>query len=129
MNTVSAIEANREITRDYLKESGFEVVLTRYTRVPSDTGGYTTDSQELAPQIFALIGPQAGLRRSPEEITNVGEVANYNLSLLGHHNANVQDGDTFILDGGKYRVDFVFPDQYRARYETVAVVVYEGRAS
>lgn len=126
MKTISIIDVHRRMTKEYLEDAGIELILTRHERVKSDTGGYSTTSRVLDSQIFAIIGPQAGLRRAPEVPSNVGDVAAYNLTLLGYHDADVRDNDTFELDGGRYRVDFVFPDSYRAQYEKVCVVVYEG---
>lgn len=127
MKTVSAVDANRELTQTYLEEAGIELTLKRPVRSRTASGGLTTDSiTELPPQTFALIGPQAGLRRAPEVPADVGLIASYNLTLLGSYDADVKDNDTFELNGGQYRVDFVFPDHYRAQYETVCVVVFEG---
>jgi hypothetical protein len=126
MKIKSAIEENKKITQAYLEEAGIDLTLTRIVKQKTSTGGFTPVPSTLPVQRFAIIGPQAGLRRAPEVPTNVGEIASYNLTLLGHYDADVKDNDTFELKGGRYRVDFVFPDDYRDRYETVAVVVYEG---
>lgn len=127
MKTVSAFDMQRQITKAYLEDAGISLVLKRPVRERTATGGLGTESiTELPPQTFALIGPQAGLRRAPEAPADVGSIASYNLTLLGYHDADVLDNDFFELDNGRYRVDFVFPDHYRAQYETVCVVVYEG---
>lgn len=127
MKTVSAIDAQREITNTYLEDAGFDIVLNRPVKSRTPSGGLTTDSVTVLPaQRFALPNAQTGLRRSPEAPADVGEISSYNMTLLGYYDADVEENDYFELDGERYRVDFVFPDRYRAQYETLCVIVFEG---
>lgn len=123
MKVLTEIDALKESTEDFLETNSRLITLTRHTKTRTETGGWVTSETVLEPQSFAIIGPTAGLRRAPEVPTDVGQVASYHLSLVGYPNADVRDSDTFELDGGKYRVDFVFPEH---KYKTHAIIVYEG---
>lgn len=124
MKAVSELDVQRETTRNFINAFPTPIALTRHTRSASGTGGFeTTATQQLAEQDFALLGSQS--QTAPQARTEQGEITQLRIFMLGLHDADIQEGDTFTLTSGSYRVEFVHPDR---SYRTFIEVVYEGSA-
>lgn len=122
MQVVSELAVQREATADFIEAHPVDLVLTRRTQQSDNAGGYVTTETQLLVQRFALTGAGSG---RPEVATQVGEVTQYQLQLVGYHTADIREHDTFTLEGGNYRVDFVYPER---DYRIVALVLFEGTA-
>lgn len=110
------------MTNEFIKANPTSLVLTRHTESPSATGGVDHVETNLLAQDFVISGGAS--MRPPEATTEAGNIANYTIQLIGYYDADVQDGDTFTIDGGRYQVDFVYPDR---DYRTVVQAIYRGR--
>ena len=121
MKVQSELDIQRETTADFIDQLPTSIVLTRSTRTRTGTGGYTEVESSLPAQEFRIIGSSSLLE--PERRAEVGEVAGYRVQMVGHWDADVQDGDSFVLNNHRYRVEFVYPER---SHRTVVDTVYRG---
>ena len=107
----------REQTRQFIGENPTEVVLTRYTRSSDGAGGFTrTNPTPLPPQDVRLIVENRMV--SVERKTVSGEMLRPEYNMLCEHDADVENGDTFVHRGMTMEVVFV----HASTYELVAEV-------
>lgn len=121
MKVQTELETKREATNYFIQDNPITIPLTRNDRVRTPTGGYKDEERTLVGQDFRIVG-SAGLNQ-PEAQTNVGTVANYGIQIVGYWDADVEDGDEFTINGGRYKVTFVYPDR---AYRTIAQANYQG---
>lgn len=119
MKTQTELEGKRQATDAMIRERPTAIILRRSTREPDGTGGYIETDRDLASQDFVITGNV----NQPETTVNLGEIASYGVQLLGYFDADIQDGDTFQLNGGDYQVTFVYPER---TYRTIADAIYRG---
>jgi len=114
----------RKQTIRFVKENATVVQIQRGTgMVPDGAGGWTPapGSTPIDPQEFRLIIQNTSGYTATRNID--GETISPAFVMIGMYDANVQEGDTFVLDGNGYRVSFVRDDK---RYETWSEVEYLG---
>lgn len=120
----SSIElaAQRKQTQALLaRGNGIRVVLNHATIVNDASGGQTPGAPvSRTEQTFHWSQPSTQL---PERVTPDGSLAVPEYVLVGRHDAVIERGDWFYMDGIKYQVVFIHPDR---SYETRAEVVYRG---
>lgn len=117
----SEVAVNRRLTAVFIAADLKMVTLHRPVKTPTGTGGYSSDSIDLAPQEARLlpIGTQA-----QERVMLDGSFARPNYSLMMRFNADVAAGDSFEDDGEKYTIIWV---QAKRDYQTKAEVIQVGR--
>jgi hypothetical protein len=125
VTTMSRVETlvQRRQTTAYLNAEPRDVVLLR-SDLQDDGAGGKIESQPvpLAPQVFRLVPFKRRLTHTQSTITE-GTVTVSSYALVGRWDADVQKGDEFVLDGGRYRVESVEPGR---DYRTLADVTYRG---
>jgi hypothetical protein len=95
--------------------------LNRVTWISDSSGGSKPGPPStLTSQRVTLIAPTQQL---PERRTIAGITVVPEYLLKGKHDADIQRGDWYFVDGVKYEIVFVYPDR---RYQTKAEVVYLG---
>lgn len=119
---VNEVAVQRKLTREFIRRGNRkELVLNFEQKVADLSGGMKRGVPDTrSKQVFHLAVPTTQL---PERVTAAGITAVPEYILVGYHDAVVQRGDWFYMDGIKYEVVFVHPDR---SYETRAEVVYLG---
>lgn len=109
--------------RAFLRADMVRVVFTRRVKVDTPGGGWKWGTpQTLAPQEARLV--DAKRRYGDVHVnTEAGNIDNWPYLLLGYHDMDVQEGDTFTIDTDKYEVKSVKADNNE---RTVAAVDYYG---
>jgi hypothetical protein len=110
----------RKQTAAFIADHPVQVTMVENVRAPNGKGGFTVTPTPRQPQTFRKIPVNAG-QTSTRNVD--GEEVQPKYVLLGAWDTAVADGDTFVIDGHNYRVDFVRDDH---RYETWVEATYVG---
>lgn len=121
MKVQTELEAKREATDHFIQDNAISIPLTRHDRTRTPSGGYSDTERVLLAQDFRITGAP-GLTGAESRV-NIGEVTSYGVQIVGYWDADIQDGDTFILNGGRYKITFVYPER---SYRTIADAIYQG---
>ena len=122
MNTVELIFRRRNV-RAFIKADLVKVAFVRKVKVPTSAGGWTWQIQPpLAPQEARIVDSK---RRYADVHVNTeaGEIDNWPYILLGYHDMDVQENDTFTVNGNTYQVKSVKADNQE---RTVCAVDFYG---
>lgn len=118
----SELAIQRSLTKEFVQADNLEVVLYRRSGSGDGAGGTVYGPPvPLAPQVMRLIPQQSGV---PERLTANGVAVTPSYALLGTYEADMERGDTFTLDTGRYEVVFVNANR---QYEVKGEVAYLGR--
>jgi hypothetical protein len=123
MASVDAVELRirRKNVDLFIKAKQETITLTRQPKLDAGNGGWKYGVPvDLDPQPFRIMSFKRRLiqERVPHEI--LGNVIQSDDILIGHYNADVQERDTFTLNGVPYEVKFV--DQERTDHTLAAIV-------
>lgn len=114
------LAAQRRITAAFVDADRFSCVLTRETKVPDGTGGYTTTKAPIAAQWLRLVPLQDA---TSERTDAQGRTVAPGYMLVGRHTADIKRMDTFTKDGRRYEVVFVLEN---TQYQVKGEVIYLG---
>jgi hypothetical protein len=89
-------QALKRQTDRFIKDDPTTLVLTRNMRVSDGAGGYTTTPTDLDPQVVKVVQT---FPRATERRNQAGQVVTPSIYLVMYHDANVQNGDTFLWRG------------------------------
>lgn len=97
----------RKYIEKMIKENPAEIEIARTILKDTGRGGKTKETIKLDPQIVTIYNKKS----QRERVNDSGEVIGYMASsiekLLAKHNADIEEGDTFINGNRKYRIVFV----------------------
>lgn len=113
------LDIQRKLTDAFIKADETPLTLSRQVKVSDGAGGYTKTAQPLALQRFRLV-PQQDTREPVA--TADGQMVRPRYVLLGRHTADMQRGDTFTWNDGRYEIGEVEDKQYEIKGE----VTYRG---
>lgn len=115
-------QANRRLTRAYVRSNAVNIRMTSYTRHQDDQGSWRyLRGDDRFTQPFRLIEsgqPGSNAARSVTGVDGISRVIEF--ELLGDHCADLRLYDRFILNGDEFEVIEVWPDN---GYEKRASVV------
>lgn len=113
----------RKQTLKLIQEAPTSILLNRGTKQSNGTGGWTTTWADLDdPQDFRMI--QQGGNVASRNVD--GEQIKPAFVMIGMWDADVENGDKFVLDGRNYDVIYVRRVGFPTEYETWVEVVYRG---
>jgi len=112
----------RRVVRAFILADAVRVSFTRRTLVETPAGGWvrTKEPTPLAPQVARLV-PSKRRYAPPFVNTEEGEIPKWPYILLGYHDMDVQERDTFEIDGKLYEAKSIEP---RREERTVVAVDY-----
>lgn len=111
----------RKQTKAFIDEEPRSIALQRKDITPDGEGGVQHTILSLPAQIFNLITQATSAQVARR--TMDGEEVFPEFVLLGEYNADMKNGDWFLIDGIKYEVVYV---RLERRYETWGEVAYRG---
>lgn len=123
--TLATLDAQRDATRLLIEHEGREVALKRKPGyVPDGAGGRKRKTGAAQFQGTRLRFFSSVTSEGTYFLRDVGERYEDRHVLIGLFDDDIQEHDTFELDGRNYEVVYVHPDR---RYETRAVVYSYGK--
>lgn len=114
------LRAQRVVTQAFINADSRPISLLRALRTDDGAGGYTTTTQNLSTQKMRLIPQQDG---ATQQTTADGQQVVPQYVLMGRWDADMQRGDTFVIDGQTYEVVFV---NLNSQYERKGEVYFRG---
>ena len=112
----------RRMTLAEIAAAPMTIAFQRQTWVPDDSGGQKQGAVlSLVVQRLTAIQPTQQL---PERRTLAGITVQPEFMIKGRHDADIQRGDWYHLEGVRYEVVYIHPDR---RYQTKAEVVHLGQ--
>lgn len=122
MNPIELLMRRRNI-RAFIQADSRMVSFKRRIKVDTPGGGWKwQDLPPLAPQEIRIV--DAKRRYGDVHVnTEAGEIDNWPYILLGYYDMDIQEGDTFSVDGDAYQVKSVKADNQE---RTVAAVDFYG---
>lgn len=106
------LAVRRRLVREFIRVDSAEVSFVRASgRIKTPAGGYIDGPPDtLLPQTTRLIPAK---RRYNSALVNseAGDIEKWPYSLIGAHDLNVQEGDTFTYNGQEYEVKTIEPDR------------------
>lgn len=115
-------QANRRLTRAYVRQNSVNVRMTSYNRQQDDQGSWRyVRGGDRFTQSFRLIESGQPGSNAARSVTGVDGISReVEFELLGEHCADLRLYDRFSLNGDQFEVIEVWPDN---GYETRASVV------
>lgn len=101
------VEVRRELTKRSIDQNPASIALTRTSQTPDGAGGFIESSTTLPAQTFRIF--LSSMRGSREVESEGGERQINQSGLLAEHDADIQRGDRFTMNGRDYKVEKVDP--------------------